>query len=35
MTEFDAQEARIDAIFGNEQELSFEAAIERFYQYLT
>ncbi len=34
MTEFDAQEARIDAIFGNEQERSFEAAIERFYQYL-
>ena len=35
MTEFDAQEARIDAIFGNEQELSFEAALERFYQHLT
>ncbi len=34
MTEFDAQEARIDAIFGNEQELSFEAAIERFYQHI-
>ena len=34
MTEFDAQQARIDAIFGNDQELSFEAAIERFYQHL-
>ena len=34
MTEFDAQQARIDAIFGNEQQLSFEAAIKRFYQHL-
>ena len=34
MTESDAQQARIDAIFGNDEELSFEHAIERFYQYL-
>ena len=35
MTEFDAQQARIDVIFGNDEELSFEQAFERFYQYLT
>ena len=34
MTEFDAQQARIDAIFGSDEELTFEAAIERFYQHL-
>ena len=35
MTEFDAQQGRIDAIFGNDEELTFEAAVERFYQHLT
>ncbi len=34
MTEFDAQDQRIEAILGNEQELSFEAVIERFYQHI-
>ena len=35
MTGFDAQQGRIDAIFGNDEELTFQAAIERFYQHLT
>ena len=35
MTEFDAQQARIDAIFGDDEELSFEQAFEQFYQHLT
>lgn len=34
MTEFDAQQQRIEAILGNEQQLSFEAVIERFYQHI-
>jgi len=34
MTEFDAQNARIRTILGDEQDQSFEKAIERFYQHL-
>ena len=35
MTEFDAQQGRIDAIFGDDEELTFEEATEQFYQHLT
>ena len=31
MTEFDAQDARIKAIVGDDEDQSFEGAIERFY----
>ena len=34
MTDFDAQQARIHAIFGDDEQLNFEQAFERFYQHL-
>ena len=35
MTEFDAQNARTKTIVGDDEDQSFEQAIERFYQHLT
>lgn len=34
MTDYDAQEARIEAILGEEESLTFDDAVEKFYEHL-